>query len=200
MVTRPRKTRHVTPAPAAAAAGPWRGALWVLATPRGWAGAASRSAELVLVARFYSGRGAGGAGLLLACVECCQGPSPVRRGRCLRQHCTAWHRVQQWPHLTSPATSDHQPRPGKPRKLVLSPTAGVRRETSYGETAGRAAAPCSVSSVHSPRHTGPSRAAASESPSPPQQHGTGSRDKGRLPQLDTVVTECQHSVLTPDTD
>ena len=105
-----------------------------------------------------------------------------------------------WPHLTSPATSDHQPRPGKPRKLVLSPTAGVRRETSYGETAGRAAAPCSVSSVHSPRHTGPSRAAASESPSPPQQHGTGSRDKGRLPQLDTVVTECQHSVLTPDTD
>ena len=156
------------------------------------------------------GTGSGGAVLqrprrrgrwaLLACVECCQGPSPVRRGRCLRQHCTAWHRVQQWPHLTSPATSDHQPRPGKPRKLVLSPTAGVRRETSYGETAGRAAAPCSVSSVHSPRHTGPSRAAASESPSPPQQHGTGSRDKGRLPQLDTVVTECQHSVLTPDTD
>ena len=154
MVTRPRKTRHVTPAPAAAAA-PWRGALWVLATPRGWAGAASRSAELVLVARFYSGRGAGGAGLLLACVECCQGPSPVRRGRCLRQHCTR-SRLAPWPHLTSPATSDHQPRPGKPRKLVHGGRSEKRDQLRRDRGPGSSSVlrvQCTQSSPHWPQQS-----------------------------------------------
>ena len=161
-VTRPRKTRHVTPAPAAAAA-PRRGALWVLATPRGWAGAASRSAELVLVARFYSGRGrARGCWHVWSVVRV--PAQSAAAGACVNTvHQPGTATVAS---LDVTSTSRNH---GRESQESWSSAAGVRTETSYGETAGRAAAalraPCPVYTVL----TVPSRAAASESPSPPQQ-------------------------------
>ena len=122
------------------------------------------------------GTGSGGAVLqrpgwargcwLLACVKCCQGPSPVRRGRCLRQHCVHQPGTATVASLDVTSTSRNH---GRESQESWSSAAGVRTETSYGETAGRAAAalraPCPVYTVL----TVPSRAAASESPSPPQQ-------------------------------
>ena len=102
-------------------------------------------------------RGAGGAGLLLACVECCQGPSPVRRGRCLRQHCTRSRLAPPpWPHLTSPATSDHQPRPGKPRKLVLGGRSEKRDQLRRDRGPGSSSVlrvQCTQSSPHWPQQS-----------------------------------------------
>ena len=149
------------------------------------------------------GTGSGGAVLqrpgpgagLLACVKCCQGPSPVRRGRCLRQHCTpAWHRHRglTWRHQHQP-----QPRPGKPRKLVLSGRSENRDQLRRDRGPGSSSAPCSVSSVHSPHC--------------PQQSSCqwvtlATTAAAQAPVIRaawhslTQLWQCQHSVLTPDTD